>query len=311
MSYTNLPKNLTKKAVLTRAGRPDYLKLEAAAFPTPTVDEVGAILENTDTGDRYRWTSTAWIKTHIEGRVMPRDHRMDLANGMVPGESLAAFVARNESISTTFEDMWGFTGVMTYPVAAETLEISSDNIADDGSPTGTGVWTIFITTLDASLIEQSQLVTMDGTTKVTLAGTHLRPQSMFCVTAGSAGSNVGTITLQVSGGGAERSIILPDTGQSMGGHVTIPSNKTGLILTTKVIFPQKGGGTFRNRFRSASIADSAWVVGSEFSGYESDINFDFASLPLAASGLDIQLQMKADTGTIDATAFFELTYKDN
>lgn len=71
MSYENIPKNLTEKAVLTRGGRPDYTKLEAAGFPTPTADEAGAILENTDTGNRYRWTSTVWVQIEHIGFPIP------------------------------------------------------------------------------------------------------------------------------------------------------------------------------------------------------------------------------------------------
>lgn len=71
MSYENVPKNLTEKAVLTRGGRPDYTKLEAAGFPTPTFDEAGAKLENTDTGNRYRWSGTTWIKVENIGFPVP------------------------------------------------------------------------------------------------------------------------------------------------------------------------------------------------------------------------------------------------
>lgn len=71
MSYENVPKNLTEQAVLVRGGRPDYSKLEAAPFPTPTLDERGAVLENTDTGNRYIWTGTTWIQTHSLGFPFP------------------------------------------------------------------------------------------------------------------------------------------------------------------------------------------------------------------------------------------------
>jgi hypothetical protein len=64
MSYENVPKNLTEQAVLTRAGRPDYTASLGDAFPVPTADEKGAVLELDDTGDRYVWTGTNWKATH-------------------------------------------------------------------------------------------------------------------------------------------------------------------------------------------------------------------------------------------------------
>lgn len=72
MSYENLPKNITNQAVLVRGGRPDYTTLSTAAFPTPTADEIGSILEHIDTGDRFRWSSTGWYKTDIA--AVPKVH---------------------------------------------------------------------------------------------------------------------------------------------------------------------------------------------------------------------------------------------
>lgn len=67
MSYENVPKNLTEQGVLVRGARPDYFKLEADAFPAPTADESGAVLQVTDTGHRYVWTKTQWVQTHYFG----------------------------------------------------------------------------------------------------------------------------------------------------------------------------------------------------------------------------------------------------
>ena len=69
MSYENVPKNLTEQAVLTRDARPDYTVTLGDAFPTPTADEKGAILELDDTGDRYRWTGTRWVQIITLGAV--------------------------------------------------------------------------------------------------------------------------------------------------------------------------------------------------------------------------------------------------
>ena len=83
MSYENVPKNKTEKAVLTRGGRPDFSKLEADAFPVPTLDEAGAVLENTDTGNRFVWTGTTFIHTHNIGYPIPIEVS-DRGNEAVP-----------------------------------------------------------------------------------------------------------------------------------------------------------------------------------------------------------------------------------
>lgn len=79
MSHPLLPKNLNKDNALFRQGKPDYTKLSTDAFPTPTVDEAGAILESSDTGNRYRWTGAAWAPTHTKGSVNVHDKDLDTA----------------------------------------------------------------------------------------------------------------------------------------------------------------------------------------------------------------------------------------
>jgi len=303
------PKNKANTSVLTRHGPADYVALSTDTKPTPQADEDGSILLYSDTGCRFEWTSTKWIQTYANGLPIPRDYKFEVADGNVEGESLTAIVSRNASFGTTFEDVWGEGGVMVYPTAAETWEIVSDNAAD--SAAGTGARTIFVTSLDDSVLVQTQTVTMNGTTPVTLTGTHFRPQSIIALTAGSNETNVGKITLRVSGGGNVRNVVLPDLGQSQDAHFTIPANQTGKILTTLILYPKDGSGVFRNRFRSSLAADSAWVTGSMLPMYQNIVPFGFESLPLAASGLDIQLQVKSDSGILDASVLFEVLLKDN
>lgn len=103
MSYENVPKNLTEKAVLVRGGRPDYSKLEAAAFPSPTLDESGAVLENTDTGNRYRWSGTDWHRTEVGGERLVSD--LDtLAQMVLNTAQLLANKASNDTKLDTIAD---------------------------------------------------------------------------------------------------------------------------------------------------------------------------------------------------------------
>jgi len=97
MSYENVPKNLTEKAVLVRGGRPDYLTLAADPFPTPTADEAGAILEHIDTGDRFRWSSTAWVQTQHIGFAMPIE---------VSSTGNVAVPVNSQDLTTQAIDVW-------------------------------------------------------------------------------------------------------------------------------------------------------------------------------------------------------------
>ena len=74
------PKNKANTSVLTRLGPADYVTLAAATKPTPQADEGGAVLEHSDTGDRFHWTSTEWIITHVKGVAIARSFNTDVAH---------------------------------------------------------------------------------------------------------------------------------------------------------------------------------------------------------------------------------------
>ena len=138
---------------------------------------------------------------------------------------------RNPDVDTAAEDLYDGGGDFPYASAAETLEIVSSSTADDGDPIGTGARTATVEGLDGSYNPLSQTVTLDGTTAVILTGgDYLRVFSIKVNTAGSGGTNTGTLTLRVSSGGATRAIVLPTAGRSEIAVYTIPAGKAGYIL---------------------------------------------------------------------------------
>lgn len=88
MSNTLLPKNLNNDTALFRFGKPDYSKLDAASFPSPSdPKDQGAILEVTDTGYRYQWTGSMWVLV-----FSPR---------LITSATVGAATALNATTSTT------------------------------------------------------------------------------------------------------------------------------------------------------------------------------------------------------------------
>lgn len=67
MSYIPLYKNADRDANLVEMKArilPDYSILSTDTKPTLASADAGRILEEADTGDRFRWTGTQWIQTH-------------------------------------------------------------------------------------------------------------------------------------------------------------------------------------------------------------------------------------------------------
>lgn len=242
------------------------------------------------------------------------DFKYEVAKGNIEGHSFVAIVARNPSVeSSEFEDLWGGGELpvpekaMVFPTAPETWEIVSDNAND--TSTGSGARTAVVLSLDENKLEQFQIVTLNGTTPVTLTGTHFRADSVLMSTAGATGVNEGTIVLRVSGGGNARNIVLPGVGRSHDGQYTVPLDKDAYILTTQILYPKDGSGLFRNPLKP-DAADSSWISGSVLSPYQNSITFPFESSPKVLGGTDLRLEVKADSGVLDVTTIFELLLVD-
>ena len=231
----------------------------------------------------------------------PKDYFIEVAEGNIEGASLLAIIAKNPNTGVNYEDVSGAGGNMSLATSPEVYEIVSSNANDtDG---GTGTRTVLVNSLDANYNEQSQVVTLNGGT-VQLTGTHIRPRNIQSLTAGSNGTNIGNITLRVSGGGGVRNTMTADSGQSYDGHFTVPAGKKAYILQSFTLFAKDDSGSARTRFRLDGV-DSSWVAIAPAPVYQNIINFEVKALLAFPPKTDIRNQAKSDTGTSDAIVIFE------
>ena len=158
---------------------------------------------------------------------------LDVVQGKIPGHSAVKQNGDNPDIDTTTdpEDVWDAGGLYPYQSAATLLEVVSDDAADDGSPLGIGMHNVTIFGLDGSYNLIEETVTLDGTTPVATVNSYLRVYGMEGQNSGSFGSNVGVVTLQVTGGGDIQAQVTPDFGKSLMALYTIPAGKTGNLLS--------------------------------------------------------------------------------
>lgn len=94
-------------------------------------------------------------------------------------------------ISSVPETLWSFSGVMVYPLSALATTIESSSASDAAA--GIGARTVTVEGLGAGYVEQSETVTMNGASQVTLANTYLRINKAYVATVGSNKVNVGDI----------------------------------------------------------------------------------------------------------------------
>ncbi len=120
-----------------------------------------------------------------------------------------------------------FTALPVY-ATGEALRVVSSDTNDDGSPAGTGARTVQVIYIDTDGSIDSEIVTMDGMTVVALTDTTVaRVLDIHVLTAGAAGTNIGTITIQTTGG-VNRMSIPPAQSRAAPGRFTVPTGYSGL-----------------------------------------------------------------------------------
>lgn len=162
-----------------------------------------------------------------------RDFFLDVGYSLVPGYRRVTALGRNTSANAG-EDIWLGSAPYTFLAAASILEVLSDNAADAAA--GTGARTVLVSGLDASYVEISETVTLNGVTPVATINSYLRVNSAIVTTAGSSETNTGTITVRVTGGGTTQAVIGADDGITAQGVFSVPAGHTLQIVSSFFCF---------------------------------------------------------------------------
>lgn len=311
MSHPLLPKNLKKDQALFREGVPDFSKLDADAFPVPTEPEdQGAILEVTDTGDRYRWTGSVWVQVVIGGRarVMPFDYELAVTKGQVPGSTIRTVAGHNPLVGAAEKHLWGHTADMVFPTAAESWEVLSDNAADTFG--GTGAEIILITYLDDNHNVQTVIKNLNGVTPVALNADHFRPDSSAIILSGTGRKNAGTITIRdVAVPANVRQIILPELSNSQDGFFTVPAGFTAVSMRTVFTYGKNNDGSAVAKF--VIFGTNTEITTPRFPFYQNVAEFNVKGQFAVPEKTDIFLAGTSANPNKDVTALIIVELVDN
>ena len=153
-----------------------------------------------------------------------------IARGLIDGSSIMSAMGERLSMGTTAtgEDVWhGAATSVPIPVdAGEQMEVISGS-AEDGVA-GDGVITLRVHYLDATGAEQTEDVTMNGTTPVVMAATNIRfVNDIYALTVGVTGVAEGNIEIYKQGDAtAIYNMILAGGNKSLVPHRMVPLGKT-------------------------------------------------------------------------------------
>lgn len=171
---------------------------------------------------------------------------LDIARGKIDGEEAERVFGINDTVGTTFEDLYPNGGNYPFPSGAAKVGIASSSTADTSA--SSGARSVIITGLDASGIKISETIATSGTTEVDSVNEYFRILDVSAAEVGTyGGANMGDIDCRVTSSGSGTGDILgiitgeegaPDvsTGYGLGcsfnGIYTVPSGK--VMYVTKV-----------------------------------------------------------------------------
>lgn len=212
----------------------------------------------------------------------------------------------NPETITTFGDVYW----PTTAVAAADIDIVSTSANDDGDPVGTGARTITIQGLDGDYKLQSEVITLNGQTDVHPTLNYLRIFRAFVMTAGTVGTNDGTITMDV-GDANTMAQIYTGRGQTLQAAYTIPANyRIGYILAWNVSVISKTAA-YATMVLEVRPYGGAWQT-KEMTGVSNATafrqRFEFPSSYAAKSDVRIRA-IDASADNLEISAGFELMFK--
>jgi hypothetical protein len=233
---------------------------------------------------------------------------VDISEGRVLKTDFIHKFGRNPSVGGAPETIWQYGGIYNYLSSASTVFVSS-NDADD-NPTGNGARTVTIQGLDANYnqIEATQPVNnLVGTTEF------LRVFRAFVATAGSTGTNEGSVIISTasSGGGT----VLADIGtigigttyglgQTQLALYTVPLHCTGYLTKWNI-----GVGSYNDTVTATLYTrEIANVVGAFRTRDIMDVPGGFHTrdyqIPIKLPAkTDIEIRAIASTGSIVSSSF--------
>lgn len=186
-----------------------------------------------------------------------KDFFLEVRKGNVSKHSSFQVLGFNGTVGTSFEHVWAYSvSDLVFQTAVSIYDIYSSNIND--TKLGTGVRTILVEGLSDSGALLSETINTNGTTAVSTVNQYFRLNKITCVDNGTyGGSNLGTITAELTGGGNIQAFMSIGAGVSQKSHYTVPLGYTAYITSTHITVDSNKSTTIELLKREDALTTSA------------------------------------------------------
>lgn len=176
---------------------------------------------------------------------LPQNSSLDIARGKVPGQThINKFGLARDGLQLTATDIWDRAdsiptqSIWLAPTAARIHQITSTNVADDGTPEGAGagaqavrIWGL----LDWDTKEVSEDIILNGTANVPTTKSYVIIHRMKVIPLGTTyATNVGNITATADTDATVTAQITAGQGQSNMAILGVPSVQIGYLTNFTV-----------------------------------------------------------------------------
>jgi len=232
------------------------------------------------------------------------DFNFEVAAGRVPGVTDETFTAISETIDTTQVTVWGGTGELILPAAAENWTVVSTSAND--AVGGTGAQEITLSYLIGGYTIVVEVIQLNGTTPVPVTIDGLRVHRLFVTLTGSSKKNDGDITLC---GTNDLAIIKAGMNKAEDGVFTVPAGSTGYLLTL-LNNASKGFDTIIEVFNTTGD-DGIFLPSLPISAYQSNVPVDIVSPIEFPEKTDIKIVALSTNPGTKASVGFQMRLIEN
>ena len=228
-----------------------------------------------------------------------------IALGKDPNITAVDKFGKNDTVGTSFEEIWAYSSNITYipNATAETITIASSGVDTVGN---TGARTVVIEGLDATGAEISETVVLNAAASPTSANQYWRINRAYCVLAGTGGINANDILFTASGSGVQANIKALE-GQTMKTQATIPLGKTGFI--SGLFFNMGKSDDAVVQIQTRKYGES-WRTKRELKGYQNHVQLLLPSFIAVDALGDIRMLAKTGAGGLAVAAGYYYYLED-
>lgn len=169
---------------------------------------------------------------------------LQVSRGQIPWHESVSVFGYNADVDTALETVWPHGGILSAPLTALQLSVSSANAND--TALGTGARTVFLGGLDADYNVISEIVVLNGQAAVLTVKSFLRINQCYVATTGSLDTAAGTIyfgtgALTLGVPATIYDVIEFDYNIRLTGSFTVPAGYTAYVSQGQFAIGQGGG----------------------------------------------------------------------